>query len=307
MLWGSNSPGIATVNSSGKVTGVTAGNVTITYTITGTCGINTATYNVAVNPVPNAGTLDGQPTVCVGASIFLVNTGGSFGGIWRSSNPARASVDAVTGQITGISAGSTIVTYTVTNGCGSSTAGMLIIVNSLPDAGTISGLSAVCVGSAINLSASGNSGGTWTSTASNIATVDPSTGVVTGVAQGSATIVYTVGSAEVCGLSSATHLVTVNPLAISGTITGASSICTGLSTTFTSNGSTGGTWSSSNPAVASVNATTGVVIGATAGSATISYSVTTVCGTSTASSTLTVNPVTKCRHYQWRDHCMYRC
>ena len=290
-IWASNTPGVATVNSSGKVTGVAAGNVTITYTVTTTCGVNKATYNITVNPIPNAGTLDGQPTVCVGASIFLVNTGGSLGGTWRSSNPARASVDAVTGQITGISAGSTIVTYSVTNSCGSSTAGMLIVVNSLPDAGTVSGLSSVCVGSNINLSASGNSGGTWTSTATNVATVDPTTGVVTGVAQGAATIVYTVGSEEVCGLSSATHLVTVNPLAISGTITGASSVCTGLSANFTTSGSAGGTWTSSNPAVASVNATTGLVIGVTAGSATISYSVTTVCGTSTASSPLTVNPV----------------
>ena len=93
------------------------------------------------------------------------------------------------------------------------------------------------------------------SNAPGVATVNPTTGVVTGVAQGTTTIIYTVGSAAVCGTSAATYTVTVNPLANAGTISGIPSVCTGLSTTFTSNGSVGGTWVSSNPAVASVNST----------------------------------------------------
>ena len=289
--WTSNSASIATVTSSGKVTGVSPGNATIFYSVTTGCGTNVASFTVTVNPVPNAGIVDGPSSVCTGSSIFLTNIGGDIGGTWKSSNTARATVNAVTGEVTGLSAGTSIITYSVTNSCGSSVAGMVVTVNSLPDAGTISGLSSVCVGSTINLSASGNSGGTWSSTTPGVATVNAATGVVTGVAQGNTTIIYTVESASGCGTSTATHLVTVNPLANAGTISGAASVCTGLSTTFTSSGSAGGTWSSSNPSVASVNSTTGVVVGVAAGSATISYSVTTVCNSATASATITVNPV----------------
>ena len=289
--WGSNASSIATVNSAGKVSGITPGVATITYTVTSGCGTNTSTFTITVNPVPNAGIVDGPTSVCVGSSIFLTNIGGDIGGLWKSTNTARATVNSATGEVTGLSAGNTIITYSVTNSCGSSVASIVITVNSLPDAGTISGASAVCAGATINLSASGNSGGTWTSTTPNVATVNASTGVVTGVAQGNATIIYTVGSAAVCGTSSATHLVTVNPLPDAGTINGTTTVCAGLSTTLTSSGSVGGSWSSSNPGVASVNATTGVVIGVAAGSATISYSVSNICGSATASATVTVNPV----------------
>ncbi|MGN6531341.1 MAG: Ig-like domain-containing protein [Ginsengibacter sp.] len=290
--WSSNSPTIATVNSSGKVTGVAAGNATITYTVSTTCGTNVASYNVTVNAAPNAGMIPGTvSSVCVGSNILLTDVGGMTGGIWRSVNPARATVDPATGVVTGVSAGNTIIAYTVTNSCGTSSANLPISVNSLPNAGTISGLTSVCVASTINLSASGDAGGIWTSNNTTVATVDPNTGIVSGVASGTATIIYTVGSDAVCGTSSATYLITVNPLAIAGTINGTTTLCTGLSTTLTSNGSVGGTWSSSNSAVASVNSVSGVVTGISAGNATINYTVTNLCGSTTASTTVTVNPV----------------
>ena len=289
--WHSNSSAIATVNAAGQVTGMSAGSTTITYTVTTTCGTNVASFPITVNPVPDAGTVDGPSSVCTGSTIFLTNMGGMTGGVWRSANPARASVDPVTGEITGISAGNTIITYSVTNSCGSSTAGMVVTVNSLPNAGTISGLSTVCENSSINLSASGDAGGTWSSNAPGVATVNPTTGVVTGVSSGTATIIYTVGSATVCGTSTATHLVTVNPLPVAGTISGTTTVCAGLSTTLVSDGTVGGTWSSSNPSVASVNSASGVVTAVTAGNATINYTVTNNCGSKTASVTVTVNPL----------------
>ncbi len=288
--WGSNAHAIATVNSSGVVTGVAAGTTTITYTVTTTCGTNVASFPITVNAAPNAGMIPGTTTsVCVGSSIFLSDVGGMTGGSWRSVNPARASVDPSTGEVTGVSSGNTIIVYSVTNSCGTSTANLPITVNSLPNAGTISGLTSVCAGATINLSASGDAGGTWSSNAPGVATVNSSTGVVTGVAQGTTTIIYTVGSDAVCGTSSATYTITVNPLAVAGAISGTTTVCTGLSTTLTSNGAVGGTWSSSNPAVASVNSTSGVVIGVAAGSAVINYTVTNICGSTTASATVTVN------------------
>ena len=90
------------------------------------------------------GTLDNTiPSVCVGATLAINDVGGMPGGTWRTSNPARATVDA-NGNVTGVSAGNAIITYSVTNSCGTSTSGINITVNSLPNAGTISGASAVC-------------------------------------------------------------------------------------------------------------------------------------------------------------------
>lgn len=70
-------------------------------------------------------------------------------------------------------------------------------------------------------------------------------------------------------------------------ITGAISVCTGAGTTL-SNAVAGGTWTSSNTAVATINAATGAVNALAVGSTTITY--TTGCG-GVSTATLTVNPV----------------
>jgi hypothetical protein len=67
--------------------------------------------------------------------------------------------------------------------------------------------------------------------------------------------------------------------------TGTMSICSGQTTTL-SNAVTGGTWSSSNTGVATVNSTSGLVTGVSGGTANITYSLS--CGT--AVSVVTVNP-----------------
>ncbi len=81
-----------------------------------------------------------------------------------------------------------------------------------------------------------------------------------------------------------------NPVA--GTITGADSVCPGLSITLT-NTATGGTWSSSNTAIATVSAT-GVVTGVIAGSVTISYSVSNFCATTYATLAVRVIATVPC-------------
>jgi uncharacterized protein YjdB len=111
-------------------------------------------------------------------------------------------------------------------------------------------------------------------------------GVVTGVSGGTATISYTVNNG--CGAATATQAITVNPLPVPGTITGADSICVGDTITLT-NTVTGGTWSSSSTAIATVNGTTGRAKGLAAGFATISYAVTNGCGTTYATHPLFVS------------------
>lgn len=64
-----------------------------------------------------------------------------------------------------------------------------------------------------------------------------------------------------------------------GTVSGASELCTGATSLFTTDGTAGGTWSSSNASVATVNSSTGLVTGGTvSGTAIITYSITDACG-----------------------------
>ncbi len=277
-VWSSSNT-TATV-SGGVVTGVTAGVDTIRYAVTYACGTATATKIVSVNLLPNAGSITGSASVCVGSAITL--TDGATGGTWSSSN-SNATVSG-SGVVTGVTAGSSIITYTVTNSCGTAFVTKNIAITTTAIAGTISGPSAVCIGSNITL-ASSEFGGTWVSSNPSTASVTPSTGVVTGAALGTVTISYTITSS--CGTATVTKTITVNPTPNAGSITGASSVCAGSAITLT-DGVTGGTWSSSN---ISATVSGGVVTGVTAGADTIIYTVTSACGTATATKFISVNPL----------------
>jgi hypothetical protein len=82
---------------------------------------------------------------------------------------------------------------------------------------------------------------------------------------------------------------TVNPNVTAGTVSGATSLSVGATSVYTSTGTSGGTWSSTNIAVATVNANTGLVTAVSAGTTTITYTVNSGCGSPvSASKTLTV-------------------
>ena len=74
-------------------------------------------------------------------------------------------------------------------------------------------------------------------------------------------------------------------------ISGPSTVCAGSNITL-SDATAGGTWSSNNTLVATVNATTGVVTGVTPGPATITYTVTVNGCSNTATKIITVNACT---------------
>ena len=74
-------------------------------------------------------------------------------GVWSSSNTAVGTVDPVSGNVYGVSAGATTITYTVaTASCGTVTAMAGVTVNTMPQAGVITGVGSVCTGSSITLS-----------------------------------------------------------------------------------------------------------------------------------------------------------
>ncbi|WP_316794362.1 Ig-like domain-containing protein [Pedobacter frigoris] len=143
-LWTSSDETKATVDGTGTVTGIAVGTATITYTVTdpGTTCTNSTTMSVTVNALPIVNSITGNSSLCVGNTITLANS--TPGGIWASSNPTSATINS-SGLVTGLVAGQTIITYTVTsNGC-STPAIRVIDINPLPTA-SLSGTTTVCQG-----------------------------------------------------------------------------------------------------------------------------------------------------------------
>ena len=240
-VWSSSNTGVATVSVSGRVTGVTVGNVTISYTAGG-C---TTTLAVTVGNLP---AIVGTLNVCPGSTTQLSDA--VPGGTWSSSNGGVATI-ANTGLVYGTIAGNTVITYSG-NGC---TTTATVTVSPLP---AITGGNTVCVGSTLALS-DATSGGVWSTSNSN-ASISVS-GVVTGAATGSVNVSYTLGGCAV-GL-------VVNVGNAISAITGTTTFCNTSSTNL-SDATPGGAWSSSNNSVATVSGSV-VVHGVTAGTATISY------------------------------------
>lgn len=161
----------------------------------------------AANNPPYPGVIAGPSTVCAGSAITVTDY--VSGGTWSSSTSSVATIGS-TGIVSGVSAGTTIISYTVTNSFGSSYATKVITVNPLPTAGTITGTATVNIGSTTTLSNT-TIGGTWSSSAAGIAIVG-SAGVVTGVAAGIANISYTVTNS--CGSAVVAQVVTVTAAAL---------------------------------------------------------------------------------------------
>ena len=224
------------------------------------------------------GAITGTLTVCQGATTTLANATGAAGGTWTSSNTAVGTISAG-GVVTGLTPGTTTITYVLASPCGGTNATAVVTVNAV--AGAITGTAAVCIGGGSTLSAT-PSGGTFTSGTTTVATIGASSGVVATVGSGNSTITYSLGNG--CANSTVIYTVNPNPAAITGTFT----VCGGsVPTTSTLSDATGGgTWSSSNPAIGSISG--GVLKGVTSGNPVISYTLGTGCF---ATQTVTVNAV----------------
>ena len=254
--WSSNNVAVATVGSSaGVVSGISAGIVTIVYTLPTGC---TATRPMTVNASPAA--ISGSSTVCQGTSVTFADA--TPGGAWTSNNTTVASVGPGNGIVNGLAYGSAIIIYTVPSGC---TAVQAVAVNTLPPG--ITGPSSVCEGRTITLNNT-SAGGTWSSSAPSLATVDAS-GVVTGVAAGAATISYSLG----------VGCVVVTPVTVNGApaaIAGITTVCLASPVTLSST-TTGGSWSSANSGIAGISPATAIMVGNSVGATTISYTLSTGC------------------------------
>ena len=213
--WSSSDNAIATVSTTGLVTALAAGSVTITASSEGQSG--TATVTVGQIPVATVSVTPSQSTLTVGQTVTLVATPLDAAGqpltgravTWTSGSPGVASVSAA-GVVTAVSIGSAVITATIDGVDGLAT----VAVNPAPAASvTVTPSSrTLTVGQTVTLSATARDAGgsvisgapiTWSSSDAAIATVS-SSGVVSAVGAGTATITATSGTA------SGTATITVN-------------------------------------------------------------------------------------------------
>lgn len=140
--WTSSATGIANINTStGLVQALSAGNVTMTYTVRS--GVNSACTNSAtavmvVTAPPTVNAIAGTFSTCIGGTTTLTNA--TTGGTWSSSAIGIATINATTGLVQGVAAGNATITYTVASGVNSactSSVTAIVAVNALPTIGTI--------------------------------------------------------------------------------------------------------------------------------------------------------------------------
>jgi uncharacterized protein YjdB len=269
--WSSSDEAVAVVSSTGRVTALKVGTVTITASSEGKSG--TATVTVTSAPVASVTVTPPSATVTVGQTVSLdAQTLDASGGVltgrtvtWTTSAAAVATVSP-TGVVTGVATGTATITATSEGKSGTST----ITVTAVPVASvsvsppTLSlqvgqtGTLAATTRDASNNVLTGRAV-TWSSSNTGVATVAPN-GTVTAVAPGSATITATSegksGTAAVTVTAVPVASVSVSPTSASLTTGGTQQI------TATPRDAQGNpldgrtvTWQSANTAVATVTQT----------------------------------------------------
>ncbi len=254
--WVSSDPTIATITNTGLVTGVSQGNVTFTFTDTSTGCISDASNVVTIDAGSNV-VITGSDLLCIGETTTLAPT---VGGVWTSSDQTIAVIDN-TGGVTALASGKVVFTFVnSTTGC-QSPASDTVTVQLTPDI-NYTGATEICVDNTTMLSSTGT--GTWVSNDLSIATVT-NTGEVTALSQGIASFTFTDAITGCESLLSPPLTVSNNPTV---NFTNSDEVCIGG--TITVSPSTGGTWTSSNPSVATIS-NIGVVTGISAGQASFTY------------------------------------
>ncbi|GAA4461728.1 hypothetical protein GCM10023093_06900 [Nemorincola caseinilytica] len=264
--------------STGAVTGLLPGTATIIYTAPGGACSTSATVIVDILPpavviLPVTSIYEGctytltgipglvSPGTTVSWTLPTTTTGSALG---VPVNTALSSTVSFTAGAPGV----IVVRYKLTNACGSRTTTLKFEIMPKPRIKTARSID-MCKDDVTTLSA-GPAGGTWTGGDPLVATVTPG-GVVTGVGVGSTVFTYTLplGTAGCTAVGYTVVNVHPAPTPISGSLV----ICDSGATTTLTNGEPGGTWTSSDPSVASIDPVTGVVTGHSSGTATITYEV----------------------------------
>jgi uncharacterized protein YjdB len=297
VTFSSSDNAIATVSSSGLVSGVAPGKVTISATSAGLTG--TAQVTVTSIPVGRVVVTPASPTIAIGTTITLTAQALSASGqpltgrtvVWSSSLPNIASVSAQ-GVVTGLAAGNTVVFASIEGVMG--WVNVTVIPAPVATVTISPAAPSVAVGDSVQLNAvlKDASGNTltgrvvsWSSGATSIAIVT-NTGMVTGVAAGTAVITATsegqVGTVTVT-VTSSQRTVTVTPDTATIAPLGTVQLTAVVKDASGSPINTPVAWSSDNNVIAQVNSS-GKVTGLVPGTAIISAKA----GSATGTATITV-------------------
>lgn len=211
-----------------------------------------------------------RDSICSRIPTTLTNS--ATGGQWVSLNNSIATINGTKGIFTGIMNGLDTIGYYANNkyGCADTIYKSLFVVahSVLP----IAGKNGVCIGDTIHLSDSAISllsgTGVWSIDNTSFATIDQS-GIVTGIKYGTVNVKYIYINQLGCTDTVTKSIqVGIPPLPA---ITGVNVVCANH-TTLLQNATPGGSWSSTNTAIASVDVS-GNVLGLTAGIDTIKYTI----------------------------------
>jgi len=125
VVWSSNASAATVNSSSGLVTGVTAGTATITATSEGVKGTSLVTVSNA--PVATVTVAPATASISANATVQLTATLKDAGGntltgrtvVWTSSSTSAATVNSSSGLVTGVAAGTAMITATSESKSGS--------------------------------------------------------------------------------------------------------------------------------------------------------------------------------------------
>lgn len=198
VIWISSNPGVATINSKGKIKAVAPGETTITaYSSSGiaaTCKITVVNVKVSKVEVTGKKTMKTGKTQKLTATITPTNATNKAIE-WTTSDASIATVDQ-NGKVTGISAGVVTITATAKDGSKASGSIKITVTGKLVKKIAISGDKTMKVGATQQLTATITPTDAdiqtlkWKSSNTKIATVDEN-GVVTALKKGSVTITAT--------------------------------------------------------------------------------------------------------------------
>jgi len=224
--------GLSINSSSGLINlaASTTGTYNVSYTVTSGGCSTTQNFSVTINPLPLTPTVSyPQASYCSTATNPSPTTS-QAGGVF-SATPAGLSINAGTGiiDLASSTAGSYTVTYTLTNGCGSSNGTFGVTIVTTPTTPTVSYPQAsYCTTDANPSPTVSQAGGTFSATPAGL-NINASTGVITlsGSTAGSYTITYTLANGS-CTSSNTFALAVIqtpaNPTTTNGTRCGAGSV-----------------------------------------------------------------------------------
>ncbi len=255
-VWSVLDTNVAVINAAtGSIVGKRVDTTTVTYFMPGSCRLFYSRYLLHVTPG-----IQTPDHIAAGGTATLTDSNTTVGN-WTSADTTIAVVSSLTGIVRGVSPGLVAISCTFTHSGSTCVATKFVRITR-----GINGRKKLCLGDMLTYTDT-ISGGIWTTNDTNIAAVNASTGVVRAKTLGMTFITYTnVISGRTC---TANDTIWVNKgIVRKGTI------CISDDYSYIDSVS-GGTWTSSNTAVASINSTTGLLHSIASGSAVISYSLTT--------------------------------